>query len=106
MKRVATPVTSPDTSCCGLPCAALRHTQAEQDYAALHGQLATVQLPASGHHLDLPVGQEVAVDPTTGHVYAVSWAQDEWGKLAVAGVRELTAVEQQRYWSSRHLQLQ
>jgi hypothetical protein len=81
----------------------LLRAQAEQDYAALHGQTVCVQLPASGQQLELPVGQEVAVDPTTGHVYAVSWAQDEWGQLAVAGVRELSPAEQQRYWSSRHL---
>ena len=80
--------------------------QAEQDYAAMHGQTVVVDIPATGQQLELPVGQEVAVDATTGLVYAVDWAQDEWGRLAVAGVRQMESAEQSRYWQSKHLQVQ
>lgn len=76
--------------------------QAEQDYAAMHGQTVVVDLP-TGQQLELPVGQEVAVDATTGLVYAVDWVQDEWGRLAVAGVRQMEAAEQSRYWQSKHM---
>lgn len=76
--------------------------QAEQDYAALHGHSVVVELPESGQQLEVPVGQEAAVDPSSGDVYAVEWVQDEWGKLAVLGVRLMGPAEQQRYWQHRH----
>lgn len=68
----------------------------------MHGQTVVVELP-TGEQLELPVGQEVAVDTTTGLVYAVDWAQDEFGRLAVAGVRQMEAAEQSRYWQSKHM---
>lgn len=79
--------------------------QAEQDHAALHGHTMVVELPQTGQQLEVPVGQEAAVDPATGEVYAVEWVQDEWGKLAVLGVRQMGPAEQQRYWQSRHVQV-
>uniref|UniRef100_A0A383VPE1 ABC transporter domain-containing protein n=1 Tax=Tetradesmus obliquus TaxID=3088 RepID=A0A383VPE1_TETOB len=78
--------------------------QAEQDHAALHGHTVVVELPETGQQLEVPVGQEAAVDPATGDVYAVEWVQDEWGKLAVLGVRLMEQAEQQRYWQNRHVQ--
>lgn len=78
--------------------------QAEQDHAALHGHTVMVELPETGQQLEVPVGQEAAVDPSTGDVYAVEWVQDEWGKLAVLGVRLMEEAEQQQYWQSRHVQ--
>ncbi len=78
--------------------------QAEQDHAALHGHTVVVELPDTGQQLEVPVGQEAAVDPVSGEVYAVEWVQDEWGRLAVLGTRLMNAAEQQRYWQDRHLQ--
>lgn len=72
----------------------------------MHGQTVVVELPATGQQLELPMGQEVAVDATTGLVYAVDYVQDEWGRLAVAGVRQMEAAEQARFWQSKHLQAQ
>lgn len=72
----------------------------------MHGQTVVVELPVTGQQLELPVGQEVAVDATTGLVYAVEWSQDEWGRLAVVGVRQMEAAEQTRYWQSKQLQAQ
>ncbi|KAF8059445.1 ABCA9 [Scenedesmus sp. PABB004] len=78
--------------------------QAEQDHAAAHGHTVLVELPDGGGTLEVPVGQEAAADPASGEVYAVEWAQDEWGKLAVLGVRRMELAEQQRYWQHRHVQ--
>jgi len=77
--------------------------QAEQDHAAMHGQTVVLELPDSGQPLELLVGQEVAVDTATGHVYAVDWMQDEWGRLSVGGIRQMSPAEQTRYWQSKHL---
>ncbi|KAF6266062.1 hypothetical protein COO60DRAFT_1697444 [Scenedesmus sp. NREL 46B-D3] len=78
--------------------------EAEQDHAALHGHTVVVELPDTGQQLEVPVGQEAAVDAATGDVYAVDWVQDEWGKLAVLGVRLMDQAEQQKYWQNRHVQ--
>eukprot|EP00775_Hariotina_reticulata_P004500 gene4500-4753_t len=77
--------------------------QAEQDYAAMHGRTVMIELPGADQQLEVPVGQEAAVDAMTGNVYAVEWVQDEWGKLAVLGVRLMEQHEQQRYWQQRQL---
>jgi hypothetical protein len=62
-----------------------------------------IELPGADKQLEVPVGQEAAVDAMTGDVYAVDWVQDEWGKLAVLGVRLMEQHEQQLYWQQRQL---